>query len=376
MKKLKLLDLFSGIGGFSLGLERTGGFETVAFCEYDEKAQKVLKKHWPDVPIYKDVRTLDYDGTVDIITGGYPCQPFSVAGKRKGTEDDRHLWPSMFSLIKKHKPNWVIGENVAGHINMGLDSVLIDLESEGYTVRTFLIPAVAINAPHRRDRVWIVANADNSGNRASEPKDNTEWQTKNKGREGKSQHRVSGSCEIVADTESKRKHGEYGGNSSKARKDECGDDKPYSRSEHSPTIVANTRHGTGRDNQPRIFGENGGRELQEGVGSSSTVKVAGSGQARETMADTNSTSRARGGVSIGIQTPLELDSISKCKRGEITENSGHWGIEPSVGRVANGIPRRMDRLKQLGNAVVPQIPEIIGNAILEAEGYNRNVQCN
>ncbi len=154
----KVLDLFSGIGGFSLGLERTGGFKTVAFCEIDPFCQKVLNKHWPDTPIYEDVRNLEHDGPIDVITGGYPCQPFSIAGKRQGAEDDRHLWPAMFGLIKKHRPTWVIGENVAGHIDMGLDNVLFDLGGEGYECRTFIIPACSVNAPHRRERVWIVAN--------------------------------------------------------------------------------------------------------------------------------------------------------------------------------------------------------------------------
>lgn len=165
MTGLRVLDLFSGIGGFSLGLERAG-MRTVAFCEIDPFCQKVLKKHWPDVEIFKDVRTLDYEGAVDVICGGYPCQPFSTAGKRKGAADDRHLWPSMFRLIKKHRPSWVIGENVAGHVSMGLDDVLADLESEAYATRAFVIPACAVNAPHRRDRVWFVANA--SGGRCRE----------------------------------------------------------------------------------------------------------------------------------------------------------------------------------------------------------------
>ena len=104
MNKLKVLDLFSGIGGFSLGLERTGGFETAAFCEIDPFCKKVLKKHWPDVPIYEDVRSLNYGGSIDVICGGFPCQPFSFPGKREGAEDDRHLWPAMFGLIKKHRP--------------------------------------------------------------------------------------------------------------------------------------------------------------------------------------------------------------------------------------------------------------------------------
>lgn len=160
--KLKVLDLFSGIGGFSLGLERTGGFETVGFCEIDSYCQKVLKKHWPDVAIHDDINTLNvediYNGKIDVITGGYPCQPFSVAGNRKGHKDDRHLWPRMFEIIKQARPTWIICENVNGHITMGLDEVLHDLESEGYASKPFVIPACAIDAPHRRDRVWIVAN--------------------------------------------------------------------------------------------------------------------------------------------------------------------------------------------------------------------------
>ena len=157
---MNVLDLFSGIGGFSLGLERAG-MKTIAFCEIEEFTRKVLHKHWPNVPIFEDIRKLhgsDITEPVDLICGGYPCQPFSCAGKRQGQADDRHLWPEMFRLIREIRPNWVIAENVAGHVNMGLDSVLSDLESEGYETTTFIIPACAVNAPHRRDRVWIIAN--------------------------------------------------------------------------------------------------------------------------------------------------------------------------------------------------------------------------
>lgn len=155
--KYKLMDLCSGIGGFSLGLERTGGFETVALCDNDPFCQKVLKKHWPDVPLYKDIKEVDHEGPVHIITGGYPCQPFSVSGKRKGEEDPRHVWPAMFSLIKKHRPNFVAAENVIGHISMGIDTVLSDLASEGYAVGLFVLPACSASANHRRDRTWILA---------------------------------------------------------------------------------------------------------------------------------------------------------------------------------------------------------------------------
>ena len=161
MRKMKVLDLFRGVGGFSLVIERAG-MKTIAFCEIEEYPRRVLEKHWPDVPIFKDVRKLyakDLPYKPDVITGGYHCQPFSLDGKRRGEEDDRHLWPEMFRLIRECRPTWVIGENVAGHVSMGLDQVLSDLDSENYTCRTFIIPDCAKDAPHRRDRVWIVANS-------------------------------------------------------------------------------------------------------------------------------------------------------------------------------------------------------------------------
>ena len=200
MKKLKILDLFSGIGGFSLGLEATGGFETAAFCDIDPYCRSVLKKHWPNVPIFEDIRKLKGTdiGTVDIITGGYPCQPFSVAGKQKGVEDKRHLWPEYFRLIKECRPTWVIGENVSGHIKLGLDSVIEDLESEGYATRTFSISASSIGANHKRERIWIVANSHNTRNRTPQY-DCKQKQSKNK-QEWKehSQYKFSGQSKNVA----------------------------------------------------------------------------------------------------------------------------------------------------------------------------------
>ena len=153
---MRHLDLFSGIGGFALGLEATQQIKTVAFCEIDKYCTKVLNKNWPEVPVYNDIKELTHDklkadgiDNIDIITGGYPCQPFSVAGNKKGVEDPRHLWPEYFRLIKECRPTWVIGENVAGHIKLGLDAVQEDLESEGYSLRTFSISASSIGAPHQ-----------------------------------------------------------------------------------------------------------------------------------------------------------------------------------------------------------------------------------
>ncbi len=165
---MKSIELFAGIGGISLAAE-WAGIETVAFCEREPFCQKVLKKHWPNVPIFEDVRTLNKQtlqdrgidvGTVDVISGGFPCQPYSIAGKRKGTEDDRDLWPEMFRIIEEIKPCWVVGENVANFARMELDRTLSDLESIGYETQAFIIPACAVGAIHRRDRTFIVANAD------------------------------------------------------------------------------------------------------------------------------------------------------------------------------------------------------------------------
>ena len=160
-----VLDLFSGIGGFSLGLDRAG-MQTVAFCEIDPFCRKALARHWPETPIYHDIRSLsqrrlhhDRIPPIDIICGGYPCQPFSIAGKQRGERDPRHLWPEMYRLIREIRPRWIICENVAGHVELGLDTVLNDLATIDYAATPFVIPACAVGAPHRRDRVWIVAHA-------------------------------------------------------------------------------------------------------------------------------------------------------------------------------------------------------------------------
>jgi len=164
------VDLFSGIGGFALAA-RWAGIQTVQFVEIDKFCQKVLNKNFPGVPIHNDITT--FNGTkysnVFLLTGGFPCQPFSCAGKRRGKEDDRYLWPEMLRVISETRPHWVIGENVAGFVSMGLDGCISDLEREGYEVQAFVIPACAVNAPHRRDRVWIVAN--NIGGRRREKRE-------------------------------------------------------------------------------------------------------------------------------------------------------------------------------------------------------------
>lgn len=153
---MKLLDLFSGIGGFSLAA-RWANIETIQFVEKDEFCQKVLMKNFPNVPIHDDIKTFNFYKDVDVLTGGFPCQPFSVAGKKKGFSDERYLWPDMLRIIRQCKPRYIVAENVPGIIPM-LDPILEDLEKEGYQWTAYLIPASHIGAPHKRERLWIVAN--------------------------------------------------------------------------------------------------------------------------------------------------------------------------------------------------------------------------
>ena len=294
---LKVLDLFSGIGGFSLGLERAG-METVAFCEWDAKARQVLAKHWPEVPCYHDDKDLtkerlDQDGITDIrlICGGYPCQPFSTAGKRQGEDDDRHLWPEVLRLVQTIRPTWVLCENVAGHISMGLDDVLSDLEGQGYAARTFVIPACAVSAPHRRDRVWTVAHANST-------------------------HPQRSGIPF-------RVHEEH------ANAD-CG-------GSNTPGVLADTERG-GRQGQGKPI--NASNQAQEGKGKA--VEPINGGQRQERC------------VKPGL--------------GGVFDGLSYWLDEPRE-RVKAGVPNRAPRLKALGNAVVPQIPEMIGRAILEAHEW-------
>lgn len=287
---LRHLDLFSGLGGFSLGLEATGGFETVAFCDIEKFSRKVLKKHWPNVKQYKDIKELTYEqikedtlAPIDIITGGYPCQPFSIAGSQRGEKDTRHLWPDMFRIVKECKPTWVIGENVSGHIKLGLDTVLQDLESEGYSVRAFSISASSIGANHQRERVWIIAHSNMENTRQHGRRIESTWNTESIG------PRTSEETERSSDTN-------------------------------------------------KI---NGSSERASLVGESS---------------DANSQ---------GLQGRRSEQQLRKDETKRPTSWDSWWESEPSVGRVANGIPHRVDRLKGLGNSLVPAIPFIIGQSILE-----------
>jgi len=315
---LRVLDLFSGIGGFSLGLERTGGFETVAFCEIDPFCRRVLAKHWPDVPIYEDVRTLTADAlsrdgiAVDVICGGFPCQDVSNAGRRAGLAGARSgLWSEYRRLVGELRPRFVIVENVPGLLSLGMGDVLGDLAALGFDAEWHCIPAAAVGAPHIRDRVWIIANAQHP-------------------------HTDSlGSYRAARDVRSTELRDQQGGDAGQVRED-----------------VADAQRGeSGKRRNIDKIERRAGEAEQAWVGSSP-------------LADADS---QRHEVGLDDRRGQDKALGSKFARREASQHDW-WDAEPDVGRVAHGVPSRVDRLRALGNAVVPQIPELIGRAILEAEG--------
>lgn len=305
------LSLFSGIGGLDLAAE-WAGFQTVGQCEWADYPTKVLEKHWPDVPRWRDIRTLTGDDfyartgrrSVTVISGGFPCQPFSVAGKRRGKEDDRYLWPEMCRVISEIRPTWVIGENVPGIVNLALDTVLSDLESQGYACQTFIIPAAGVDAPHRRDRVAILANA-----------------------EGEQFDRKMCSR--------RRRNGLTDGSSDVPDADGAGCQELNASGE--PTGAGQHSRVHNSDDVPDTYDRRG--PVRRDGKFSTTAKT----------------------------------QVGRCDLGgRAAEHvAGQWWpAEPDVGRVADGVPSRVDRLKCLGNAVVPQQFYPFFRYIAKIEGGN------
>lgn len=287
---MRMLDLFSGIGGFSLAAS-WAGIKTVGFCEIDKFCQQVLKKHWPHAPIHDDIRTLKNNGqygAVDIVCGGYPCQPFSTAGKMLGRKDSRYLWPEMRRVIQELRPRWVIAENVRGHVRLGFDTVASQLEDDGFTVWPFIIPACAVGAPHKRERVWIVAYAQG-----------------NVGSKSEARHRrqvLAGGSEEVA--------------------------------------YANGA---------------GFKELRQSIAASQahdSIKCSGSGICNATG------ERLPNWAGGQMEQPTTITEL---------EQSSGQEIERNFRGMAYGVSRRVDRIKGLGNAIVPQVAYQIFKAIMILE---------
>lgn len=359
---MKHLDLFSGIGGFAIAA-RWAGIETVGFCEIEECRWEELKKNFPGVRIHSDIKTLKGDefGEIDLITGGFPCQPFSVAGRKKGTKDDRDLWPEMFRVIQQAKPSWIVGENVANFTEMAFTRTKINLESEGYTVQPFIIPACSVGAKHKRDRVWIVAHSPHI-------------------KRGRSK---SGS--IGENGEGELQTTLRGNNTIRPK-----------RSSEAPKIISGSsiQHPE-RNGQSPSEGPGSSEEAirQQPCGTVGTLNLEGASGLPSTEGDVSDTmcirsSRGRHerctkgptGLCCGERSDKEqplsdMHSSGLQKKGpkqqttriEHDRTGKGWPTEPAVGRVAHGVPRRVDRIKGLGNAIVPQVAYEIMRAIVIQE---------
>jgi DNA (cytosine-5)-methyltransferase 1 len=409
--KLKVLDLFSGIGGFSLGLHSTDIFDTVKFVEFDEFCQKILKKNFPNVPIEGDIKNVrGKEFEADIIVGGFPCQPFSVAGKQKGRDDNRYLWPEMFRLVKEIKPEFVIGENVQGIVNlqngMVLRQVQDDLEGEGFEVQCFLIPASGIGAWHQRFRVWIVAHSKHNGylaekSRCNEKKNRDEKENGediNTSRKfiGTSANRETdkryersngyGNDEDVSNTENRRgKQTERQGRESIRR---GSDDRIWFEGERKniKTNVSNTIGTGSRRKDSRNFNEQG--RITTKTKRESIQSKDGKACSNDIESDSSNVSNTISELSVGCSSTtrdsekelirLECNEgwhwnevrsqTERCSEQSQSTNRTWWQIESNLCGVPHGISRELDkdranRIKSLGNAIVPQMARIFGLAI-------------
>ena len=299
MASLTVGSLFAGIGGIDLGLQRAG-HRIVWHSEIDKFATRVLEKHFPGVPNLGDVTKIEWRHVpyVDIIAGGYPCQPFSTAGKRRGAKDARHLWPYFLDAIRTLRPRYALLENVRGHLTLGFGDVLADLAACGYSAEWQVIPASSIGAPHRRDRLIVVAYPE-----------------------------------------------VFGG------------DERERRADSQTTNGRRTVQGETRRSSSTTADSDGGRDEREAGTMADAEIFFGDG------------GRHRHGETFAANNPGLSDFLSS-RRTSGSENFGIWQTEPDVGRVAHGIPARVDRLRGLGNAVVPQLAELIGILIAEHAEYN------
>ena len=300
--------LFSGIGGLDLGLERAG-MEVIWQSEIDPYACKVLAKHWKDVPNHGNIKEINWGDVVqpDVLCGGYPCQPFSTAGKRNGTDDPRHLWPWVREAISILRPRYAILENVRGHISLGLDIVLREMASIGYDAEWQIVSAASVGAPHRRNRVIILAYP-NSGRQqeCQSESEQTAW--------------LSCSREQCTDTVGQ---------------------------------LAYTDNSRFEDGLAEIFTAERWFNALNLIGSGSADVANNDGEWDGVIGSQGTTGEAR---HIGRHKP---------GREEANVSRQRWQVEPDVGRVAHGVPARVDRLRGLGNAVVPQVAELVGRMVID-----------
>jgi len=447
MDRLTHLSLFSGIGGLDLAAE-WAGFRTVGQCEWAEYPAKVLEKHWPGIPRWKDIRTLTGDSfyertgrrTVDIISGGFPCQPFSVAGKQRGKEDDRYLWPEMVRVIKELRPAWVVGENVAGIVRMALPDILSELEACGYRARAFLIPACAVGARHRRYRVAIVGYSEHNGlppaeitgsiaeaGRGQQERKENACEFTGTGRYGHGQNvegniyvanaesvckgrlpfreeqadaRPAGSCADMADTQGKGNGGlsicPRGPQQENTDIEWCSEDVQYPdctgrKEQYNAKEPAgqgfhcggcnegNVCHPPGKGLADRAGKQVGGYRTQEQEPERPGSNVPDTDNRGRTVRWDGELPAAEETGSRWSNYGDGAEEHGPGKRGPAQPGlggmadgfpgwvDGYWDIEPDIPRVARGIPHRTERLKALGNAVVPQQFYPIFKAIAEAE---------
>ena len=399
---MKHLDLFSGIGGFALAA-RWAGLETIGFCEKDEFCQKVINKHWPGVPIFSDIKELTgdqlkSDGIIpDIITGGFPCQSFSCAGQQRGKGDDRYLWPEMFRVIREIHPAWVIGENVRGIVNMALDEVISNLESVGYETATFIIPACGVDAPHRRDRVWIIGRGDDVAH-SSEPR--IRDQCREAGNKGRGRSKEGGESIRQGDREAGPSGSGSAGSNAVANtmcdRGEAGIPKEEAwRQRYSEIINDGGCREGGCGDVANTEGDNeGGRSEKAQAGEQDSTKRTGKrcGDVPDTNGDGLEGGRERGNNegSARLRSGAGKDQEQCLSERELQGENGEgesfaesflgglddgiptqlfrprrWQDEPPIPRVASGIVDRKHKLRGLGNAVVPHIPYILFEMIKE-----------
>ena len=366
--------------------------------ENEPYCQAVLQYHWPEVPVLGDIKNVQRcdlpDPNPDVIVGGFPCQPFSHAGKQRAQDDPRHLWPEMFRLIRECRPTWVIGENVAGIIKLGLDEVLSDLESEGYATRTFNIPACAVGAPHIRQRLWIIAHADSQGepdgafdgdtrqgqlgfgwsetsshgSDADESGSHRAAEHEQDPKHGQTQLRdkqVGEFGQMGKDVADAEREGDGRGRLSGSRKDKSENgQRPSNQFVRCSKVVADTdetgceqqrRSKSAQEEQPSL--EHGGSLSDAERPRTRMEKSRDSGQGRQS-ADTRQSKVLR-------QEDGACSSEGLAASGDRPEV--WWKVEPPVGRVVDGLPNRVPQLRALGNSIIPQIAQEIGNAIKALE---------